>query len=724
MRSLCVVTAALLIAGLPAVEAADSGTGTLSGKTTDAATRIPVEGVVVVIAPGPHSVTTDHNGRFTIRNLPSGSYVLETLSAGYQAASAVSLDVSPGQSLAVEILLHTRTFHERVVVQPDEPTPESSPFPSGMSREEASRVAGSLDDPLRSLTALPGVAAVNDYKAEIRLRGAEPEDTVFRLDGVTLENPYHFRGAKASTAALNIDVFDEWTVRMSGLGAEVGNTVSGAVELTPTERGAESPFLEAALGSLATRITTGGGLEGGGSWVASGRYSSLELYGGRLESGRTGAPDFGDVFLRARQPVTDRLEFVVGALGSSSNDETVEEEGNPSTTLDARTWMTYVGFDATLREDLRLSGRLARTDFRQTVEDGDADPLTDDEERSTFSLQATGGPVHRPRWRTGVETARIEGAIQGALETLEEVPPFDARSSRMGVFGTGFFYPAPRWSIEAGMRADRDSRAGWAPLQPRVRADYQAAGDWSLHLAAGRYAQFPRGEQEFLAGGEPLGVPTSDELSVGVAFGLPAAVRVQVTGFVRRIRDVNAELINTLPGLTEAMGRFDRGRTEGLELGVRRDRGRFQWGAALTALSAHATRDGQEFARNADQDYRLDVSGRYLLGDRWEIASRYQRAAGLPYSAYVPLGDGLREPGPLNAARLPDTSRLDVRATYERRWNLLRARFYVEVVNLLDEDNVRSRELKWNDNSESYQLHERTSLPRLPAFGIELTWRP
>ncbi len=120
----------------------------------------------------------------------------------------------------------------------------------------------------------------------------------------------------------------------------------------------------------------------------------------------------------------------------------------------------------------------------------------------------------------------------------------------------------------------------------------------------------------------------------------------------------------------------------------------------------------------------LDVSGRYLLGDRWEIASRYQVAAGLPYTAYEPLGDGSRELGPLNAARLPDTSRLDVRATYERRWNLLRARFYVEVVNLLDEDNIRSRELKWNDDSESYQLHERNSLPRLPAFGIELTWRP
>ncbi|MCZ6825583.1 MAG: TonB-dependent receptor, partial [Gemmatimonadetes bacterium] len=681
------------------------------------------EGVLVVIAPGHRTTRTDRDGRFTIPNLPSGNYLLETTKAGYRPASAGPLDYSAGQGLAVEIRLDTHTFQEKVVVQPAEPSPKSGPFPAGWTREEASRISGSLDDPLRSLTALPGVAAVNDYKAEIRLRGGEPEDTVFRLDGVTLENPYHFRGAKASTAALNIDAFDQWVVKMSGLGAEVGNTVAGVVELTPTERGAASPFLEAALGSLATRITSGGALGDGGSWVVAGRYSSLELYGDRLESDRTGAPDFGDVFLRVRQPLTEHLALVAGGLGSSSSDETVEDDGASATKLEASSWMTYVGLDATVRENLHLTGRLAYTDFQQDIKDGDADPLSDDEERSAISLTATGGRPERPRWQAGLEATRIDGRIQGALESLENAVPFTGRSSRVGVFGSVFFRPTSRWTIETGARVDRDSRAGWASAQPRVRAEYWA-GDWSLHLAAGRYAQFPRREQEFLAQGEPLGVSVSDELSAGVTFRLPAAVQVQVSGFVRRMRDVSAEVVNTLPGLAEAMGRFDRGQTEGLELGVRRDRGRFQSWLSFTALSAWATRDGHEFARNADQAYRLDVSGRYLIGHRWEIGGRYQLADGVPYTSYEALGDGLRELGPLNEARLPATSRLDVRATYERRWDLLRTRFYVEIINVLDQDNIRSRELEWDDDSESYELNERHSLSRVPAFGIVLTWAP
>ena len=64
MRSLCLLSAALILAGLSAMGAAASGTGTLSGKTTDAVTGIPVEGVLVVIAPGPHSARTDRDGHF------------------------------------------------------------------------------------------------------------------------------------------------------------------------------------------------------------------------------------------------------------------------------------------------------------------------------------------------------------------------------------------------------------------------------------------------------------------------------------------------------------------------------------------------------------------------------------------------------------------------------------------------------------------------------------
>lgn len=96
MRSRCVVTAALILAGLPAMGATASGTGTLSGRTTDAVTRIPVAGVLVVVAPGPHTAKTDRDGRFAIRGLPSGNYLLETLRAGYQAASPGRWTSPPG----------------------------------------------------------------------------------------------------------------------------------------------------------------------------------------------------------------------------------------------------------------------------------------------------------------------------------------------------------------------------------------------------------------------------------------------------------------------------------------------------------------------------------------------------------------------------------------------------------------------------------------------------
>jgi len=137
-------------------------------------------------------------------------------------------------------------------------------------------------------------------------------------------------------------------------------------------------------------------------------------------------------------------------------------------------------------------------------------------------------------------------------------------------------------------------------------------------MSASRYAQFPRFEQEFLARGADLGLPISDEIAAGVSFRMFGQLDASVTAFARFLSDVNGELINKFPDLGETVGRFDSGRTEGLELSLHRGQGRIQMWMAFTALRAQASKDGVDYLRNSDQPYRLDLSGVYLLGERWE----------------------------------------------------------------------------------------------------------
>jgi TonB dependent receptor-like, beta-barrel/TonB-dependent Receptor Plug Domain len=595
--------------------------------------------------------------------------------------------------------------------------------PGVMTRADAARLPGSIDDPLRALTAIPGVASVNDLKAEIRLRGGNPEDTLFRIDGVQLVNPYHFRGASGSTASLNPDAFDQLEVVTSGLGPEVGDTVSGVVELAPSERGGSGNFFQVGMGTVTGRITSGGPLPQGGSWLLSARYSNLELYRGLFGDETVNIPDFGDVLLRGRQPLTAGSDLVVGALGSSSGQEADDENGDFSSDLQASTWLTYVGVDTALGGGRTLMARLSQSTFRQQFESVETPLVTAYDERTQLRVELRGARANGDGWMAGMEGGVGNGGIDGRLEELEEPPPpFSAASTRMAAFGSYTLRPSARWSVVTGGRTDWDSRGGFASFQPRIRADYMADQDWSLHFAAGRYAQFPRLEQEYLAFGEPLGIPTADELSAGLQFGLPHHLSAQVTVFTRKLRDVTGELVNKSPALGETNGRFDYGRTQGLEFSLRRARGRVQTWLAFTALQAEMRRDGLAFPRNGDQPYRLDLSTAYLMGAHWELLGRYQAAAGLPYSGYIPTGDGERVLGLLNNARLPATSRLDLRISYERRWDLLTTRYYLEINNILNTRNIREQELRWDKGKGRYEMDESISLPRIPAFGIEILW--
>lgn len=722
MGTRALLLAALLAVSLPAPGAV-SGTGVVSGQVTDLDTGEPLPGVHVVLLPDGETVDTDARGRFRFDRLLPGPYSLQFLHVGHRTHGAGPFDVGPDRPILLEIALERHTLTETVTVRPAVPEEPEGRFPSEMTRDEILRAAGTLDDPFRALTALPGVSSTNDRQAEIRLRGGEPQDTLFLLDGVVMESPYHFRGARGSAAAVNADAFDRFTVRNSGIGPELGNTVSGFIEMAPSEDGRDGIFFESALGTLATRVTAGGPLPQDGSWLAAARYTSLELYQaiGILDVEDGSPPDFGDLYLRARQRVGPGLDLVVGALGFNSDAEQFRADGELEAKLNAQTWVTYTGFDCAREDGLTWSARLSRTAFQQRS-DGRASGRVDAGEERLAAAAGVGGPLRgSARWEAGAEVTLLSSAIEGVAGIGGPPSDFAAATDRQGAYVGFDLAPAPAWRLELGLRVDRDGRHGWAPLQPRVRAE-RAGPSWVAHVAAARYAQYPRFDQEFLAVEEPLAVSVADELSGGIAFRPWSQLEITATAFRRWMQDITAERLNLEPELAEVHGRFESGITDGLELAIRRDRGRVQASLAATLLRATETRDGETFARNGDVPYQVDASLLYLLGDHWELAARYRTAAGVPYTPTVVLGPDLLGPGRLNDARLPPTRRLDLRVAWTRRGDLVETRVYLELNNVLGAANIADRELDWDDDTGRFRQVDGGAMPRIPAFGVEIRW--
>jgi hypothetical protein len=74
-----------------------------------------------------------------------------------------------------------------------------------VTRTEITRTASTLNDPMRVVQTLPGVASQSDISARPIVRGGEPRETRVFLDDVPLVQPYHFGGGRSMFNELATD---------------------------------------------------------------------------------------------------------------------------------------------------------------------------------------------------------------------------------------------------------------------------------------------------------------------------------------------------------------------------------------------------------------------------------------------------------------------------------------------------------------------------------------
>src|SRR4029078_10395246 len=97
-----------------------------------------------------------------------------------------------------------------------------------------------VDDPLRSVHALPGAAANNDLKAEFSLRGAGFEQVAVHVDGVRTGGVVHLLSDSGTTDQLSLSVVNQDTLASATLtpgvnDARTGGVTAGALALDTRE---------------------------------------------------------------------------------------------------------------------------------------------------------------------------------------------------------------------------------------------------------------------------------------------------------------------------------------------------------------------------------------------------------------------------------------------------------------------------------------------------------
>lgn len=561
------------------VRAAGSGTP-IVGAEVDARRSGDAPGAVV-------QRWSDSTGRYTLRDLPPGTYHVQVREIGYAprefdvflaGPSGMELDVD----LAAQVvrLPPTRIFaNAALTLNADEARDSLAELDVGsvVVRGDALHDNPLLaqTDALSALSVNPGVGMRPETPTSLHVWGASASENSIRIDGVPVIDPYHAGGI---LTALDPDIVSSVILHAGAPSAELGDATGSIIDIATGAGSAERVTMQGALWPGVVRQAVSGPFsDGKGMFLLSGQKSVHQSLSDPTD--RTGGGvTFGDLFAKGTHafgPGTlEAFAFYDGndlAFDARAERDRAPEstpgDGAPgipvrnalrwSTTTDAMRWRSsgaatswdvrawYTRFDASfdwagtthLASALGDAGVIAQSAWRwgstHLTAGIDADRLDVNYRVSDI------GPPSSPR----ADSAAPSGAPLELAGSPTLVAAFTEARWRMGA----------QWSAAVGLR-DQLARGGWRSPEPRLSIRFTPVERVSLAVGYARlhqYMQSLRNEESLfdavagitlpvVAGSASATVgsvvPTahSDQVEATLGARLPGRVTLHASAFARR----------------------------------------------------------------------------------------------------------------------------------------------------------------------------------------------
>ena len=248
------------------------------------------------------------------------------------------IDLGEGGSIYLLIPLTegTGTYTERVEVTGDL-------FRQGEPGVAAQQVLGSadlqnlrglvLDDPVRAMQILPGVAATDDLYSEFSVRGSDFGRIGLALDGVPSRFLSHsVQGVEdgGSIGMINSDVLESVSLQNGSYPQRFGNRTGAQIEMTLREGSRDRTQARVALSGSSASVVGEGPVGRGrkASWLMSARKSYLDLLIEQIADDDAFAFGFTDMAGKLVVDLTARHQLQVsGLVGRATFDADQREVG-------------------------------------------------------------------------------------------------------------------------------------------------------------------------------------------------------------------------------------------------------------------------------------------------------------------------------------------------------------------------------------------------------------
>jgi len=650
-----------------------------------------------------------------------------------------------GSLLQVEGMQVTAGYFQKI---PDRPLSNLI-----QTNEEIRRLPGGLEDVVRAISIMPGVAQVQPGRNDLIVRGGAPSENLFIIDNIEVPNINHFGTQGASGGPLsfiNLDFVDRTSFATGGFGVRYGDKLSSVLSIDLREGRKDRFGGKATISASQFGLNVEGPINADGNFIFSARRSYLDFI--FKAAGFGFVPEYWDFLGNVYYHLSPNDQLMLLGIGALDNvklfNDTPDQRFSNSRVLGSDqnqivggiTWRHLMnqGFSTISLGETYVEYNYMQNDsllnpiFRNSSMEHEStlrgDLLTHLAKNTELSAGIQGKMIHFS------SDILLGHQITNFGDTIGLNARFKSMASKASAY-IQLSEDIELLRLTLGGRVDYfDLLENKFSFAPRFSATYALNPVMNLSGSIGRYYQAP---SYIWLVANPINTALTfvgtDQYVLGTDYLVQMDTRVSLEVYVKNYFNYpcsNARPYLVLANTGAGFGGSDEGFASfGLDPLVSAGSGQargieFLIQKKLSEISCYGTvsisysksefkaLDGIVRPSSFDQSWILNVGGGYIFNEKWEISTKFRFATGRPYSPYTT--GGMQSAEFYNTLRTEANHSLDVRV--DRRWSFATWTLdtYIDIQNIYNRKPIDVPRY----NQRTGQLEQNGSIGILPSIGI------
>lgn len=631
-------------------------------------TERPVEGVIIRLLKDDEiykEVISNTEGEFEFTNVELGHYDVLFTHIQYKSFIQPSIVVSISKENILNVTMELRNQKLDVVeVNPEKergiPNNEmanSSVF--SIHPNDARRIAGGLDDPIRVTGTLPGVTSATGFSSNsVSIRGNSSRGLKYNMEGVELPNPTHFAriGSSGGTFTIfSMQLLDKSDFYTGAFSAQFGDALGGIFDVKFKKGNTNQHEMTFQIGTLGVEFGSEGPLskKNKSSYVFNYRYATVGL--GRI--GNPSSPTYQDFSFNVNIPLAksnSKLQFFGISGLSDRTREAITDSSLWTESLDRTTlyiasstatfggvYKKYIG-EKSIFKFTAVGSYTKQADNKDYIQDDFS--IINQKVNQYESIPITAAISLKHKF--GLRHSNITGGSFNSTshKWLAEKYSFNSnqqiilmngsgRSNLIKAYTQSKFSINEKISVLGGVHYLLFDVNNQQTIEPRVSFNYQVNSRHSLSLSAGMHSQVENYATYFYEETNALGEKTNPNKNLDLAksnhyiLGYKGKIftnhRLRIEVYYQDLYDTPIDSLTfstiNLDELSDLRALYTggKGKNYGIDIGFERytDNGLYYIFNSSFWRSLYTAGDGIERSTAFDNNFNL----RFILGKEYKL---------------------------------------------------------------------------------------------------------